>query len=26
MADNGYKIALANNLVKRAISQLLGTF
>jgi xanthine dehydrogenase YagS FAD-binding subunit len=26
MADNGYKIALANNLVKRAIAQLLGTF
>lgn len=26
MADNGYKIVLANNLVKRAIAQLLGTF
>jgi xanthine dehydrogenase YagS FAD-binding subunit len=26
MADKGYKIALANNLVKRTISQLLGTF
>jgi xanthine dehydrogenase YagS FAD-binding subunit len=26
MADNGYKLALASNLVKRAITQLLGTF
>ena len=26
MADNGYKVVLANNLVKRAITQLLGTF
>jgi xanthine dehydrogenase YagS FAD-binding subunit len=26
MADNGYKVILANNLVKRAIAQLLGTF
>jgi xanthine dehydrogenase YagS FAD-binding subunit len=26
MADNGYKVTLASNLVKRAIIQLLGTF
>lgn len=26
MADNGYKVTLASNLVKRAITQLLGTF
>jgi xanthine dehydrogenase YagS FAD-binding subunit len=26
MADNGYKVVLANNLVKRAVTQLLGTF
>jgi xanthine dehydrogenase YagS FAD-binding subunit len=26
MADNGYKVTLAGNLVKRAITQLLGTF
>ena len=26
MADNGYHVALAGNLVKRAVTQLLGTF
>ena len=26
MADNEYKVILANNLVKRAVAQLLGTF
>jgi len=26
MADNGYKVILAQNLVKRAVSQLVGTF
>lgn len=26
MADNAYKIILANNLVKNAVAQLLGTF